>query len=563
MSKRGISGLFPLYGRWLVAASVSAISLLGPVPANAAPPPQAFVPTTLLQAAQNHRDQTFDVIVQGRRGRSTDDVTGDVRAEVAVDKGQARGISRRLALIRGVSAELTGSEIVKLANRPNILAITQDAPVRLTDFQSAYSSGQLWPYASGVARYWWPATQGWLTAPGIAIVDSGVDASVPDLASRVQQVTLTHLEPNSPGDGRGHGTFVASVAAGQAAGYAGAVPNAPIFSLDVMDDHGMAMTSDVIAAAEWIYDHKDADGIRVANFSLGGTVPSSFQFDPVDKAVEKLWLSGVVVVAAAGNYAVDGQPSGVRFAPANDPFVITVGATDMVGTRWTGDDVTAPWSAYGYTLDGFAKPDLAAPGRYIVGAVPPGSTLPAERPDSVVAPGYMQLSGTSFSAPVVAGAAAYLLAAHPSWTPDQVKAALISTATPLPNAQPGSAGAGALNTVAAVKLTDPQDGNEPLTRFVVNDPVSGSAVFDALSWAQTAAADPTWADAYWGSAYWGSAYWGSAYWGSAYWGSAAEADAYWGSASEADNADDDTLASGGYWISPDDRAAAEAALWGP
>jgi serine protease AprX len=563
MSKHVYSRLRCAFGRWPVTAFVCALALLAPLPASADSPQQAFVPRTLLQAAQNEPGRTFSVIVQGRQGRSTDVVADDVRAEVGASRGQSGGIRRRFASISGVASDLTGSEIVKLAGRPNIRAITQDAPVRLTDLQSTYTSDQLWPYASGVAKFWRPATAGGLRAPTIAIIDSGVDASMPDLGSRVQQVTLTQQAPNSPGDGRGHGTFVASIAAGEAADHAGAVPNAEVVSLDVIDDHGMALTSDVVAAADWIYEHKDETGIRVANFSLNGTVPSSFQFDPVDKAVEKLWLSGVVVVAAAGNYAVDGQPSGVRFAPANDPFVITVGATDVVGTLSASDDVSAPWSAYGYTLDGFAKPDIGAPGRYMVGAAPAGSTLALERPDQIVAPGYMQLSGTSFAAPVVAGAAAYLLAVHPSWSPNQVKAALISTADATA-ARPGSSGAGSINAAEAVELDDPPDGNAPLTRFVVADPSGGpTPVFDADAWAQAAAADPAWSDAYWGSAYWGSAYWGSAYWGSAYWGSAASADAYRGSASEADNADDDALGAGGYWISPDDRAAAEAALSGP
>jgi serine protease AprX len=547
-------------GRASVAFVACALALLAPLPANADPPPQAFVPTTLLQGARNAPGATFNVIVQGKRGQSTADVEDDVRAEVAADRGQAQGIRRRFASISGVAAELTGAEIVSLAVHPGILAITEDAPVRLDDSQSIYTSNQLWPYASGVAKFWQPASVGGLQAPAIAIVDSGVDPSAGDFGSRVEQpVTLTQQPDNSPGDGRGHGTFVASIAAGQANGYAGAVPNAPIVSIDVMDDQGVALTSDVVAAADWIYEHKDEAGIRVANFSLNGTVPSSFQFDPVDKAVEKLWLSGVVVVAAAGNYAVDGQPSGVRFSPANDPFVITVGATDEAGTLSTDDDVTAPWSAYGYTLDGFAKPDIGAPGRYMVGAVPGTSTLALESPDRIVAPGYMQLSGTSFAAPVVAGAAAYLLAVHPSWTPDQVKGALMSTASAMPTVQPGSAGAGAIDTAAAVKLTDPPNADGALAPFLVPDPSGGpTSVFDAATWAQVAAANPDWA-----TAYWGSAYWGSAYWGSAYWGSAASADAYWGSSSVANNAAGDAVGTGGYWINADDRAAAEAALWGP
>ena len=196
----------------------------------------------------------------------------------------------------------------------------------------------------------------------------------------LEQVTLTSLPANSPGDGRGHGTFVASIAAGGAGGYLGAAPSAPLVSIDVADDTGKAMTADVIRAADWILANKARLNIRVANFSLHASNPGSFMFDPLNKAVERLWFNDVVVVAAAGNYGELGR--GVPFAPGNDPFVITVGASDVAGTLSTRDDFEAPWSAWGYTLDGFAKPELGAPGRYIVGAVSPTATLAIERPET-------------------------------------------------------------------------------------------------------------------------------------------------------------------------------------
>ena len=106
--------------------------------------------------------------------------------------------------------------------------------------------------------------------PAIAVVDSGIDASRLDFTGRVRaQVNLASLTPNSPGDGRGHGTFVAGVAAGAISGLAGAAPSAPIVSLDVANDAGQARVSDVIAAADWILANKTAHNIRVANFSLG------------------------------------------------------------------------------------------------------------------------------------------------------------------------------------------------------------------------------------------------------------------------------------------------------
>jgi serine protease AprX len=386
-------------------------------------------------------------------------------------------------------------------------------------------SSQIWPVAAGLPPLWEAVAQS--TAPAIAVVDSGIDPGTADVAGRiVNQVTITQSANNSPGDGRGHGTLVASLAAGNADGRAGAAPGAKLVSLDVLDDQGMAQTSDVIAAADWIYQHKDDDGIRVANFSLTGSVGASFQFDPLDRAIERLWLSGVVVVAAAGNYAVNGQPSGVPFAPANDPLVITVGADDTVDTASPADDVAAPWSAFGSTIDGFGKPDLSAPGRMLIGAVPTTATMTSEHPDRVVGPGLMQLSGTSLAAPIVSGAAADILALHPTWTPDQVKGALMTTAIALPNAVPGSSGIGEINAAAAAQVDAPPNPNAALKQFLVpGNPPS----IDTEQWATAAAADPAWASAYWGSTYWGSSYWGSSYWGSAYWGSTATGAAYWGS----------------------------------
>ena len=104
----------------------------------------------------------------------------------------------------------------------------------------------------------------------------------------------------------------------------------------------------------------------------------------------------------------------------------------MGSSQGISDDTMAPWSVWGFTADGFSKPDLAASGRYMAGPVPSSSTLSLERPLSILTSGYMKLSGTSFSAPVVAGAAAQILARHPEWTPDQVKGALLLKARPMP-----------------------------------------------------------------------------------------------------------------------------------
>jgi serine protease AprX len=332
-----------------------------------------------------------------------------------------------------------------------------------------------------------------------------------------------------------------------------------------MDDQGMARTSDVIVAADWILANKAQYGIRVANFSLHSSVANSFMYDPLDKAVERLWFNGVVVVVAAGNYGYADRPSGVPFAPGNDPFVITVGASDTGRSVSVNDDVAAPWSAYGYTLDGFAKPDLAAPGRYMVGPVPTTATLYKERPDHVVEPGYMELSGTSFAAPIVTGIAALILGKHPSFTPDQVKGALMLGAKPLPRASDLSEGVGEVNAGRSVEMSSPPSANQALRRFVASDPITGAPAFNAASWAEAAKGaaswdsaswdSASWAEASWDSASWAEASWSDASWASASWDSSAAAAASWadlslGAASWADNAEGETADADGGLIDP-------------
>src|SRR5207244_3082364 len=184
--------------------------------------------------------------------------------------------------------------------------------------------------------------------------------------------------------------------------------------------------------------------------------------DPLDRALEQLWFNGVVVVAAAGNI---GGPIRTDFAPASDPFIIVVGATETQGTADTSDDTIASFSAYGRSWDGFARPDLVAPGRYIVAPSPAAGSLTAQYPGNVVAPGYLRLSGTSFAAPIVAGAAAQLLARHPSWTPDDVKGALMQTAQAVaPGAAVGAAGAGEPDAALAAAVgpaVEPNSAPDP------------------------------------------------------------------------------------------------------
>jgi serine protease AprX len=503
----------------------------------------AFVPQTLLYQAASQPHGQFRVIVQQRPGNAPNSLSAEVDHAQEIANGKPAEILNQFSSIDGGAVQLTGEQLKVLADDPRVAAIIPDRPVESTGATAsggAYSNSQLWPVTVQAPQIW--AQDGSSanadSAPAIAVIDSGVDADVPALSGRVSaQVNLyTGDGPNHAQDGRGHGTLVAGLAAGADPTHAGVDPRAKIVSVDVLDDNGSGYTSDVIAACDWVLQHADEDNIRVVNLSLHGTQNSSFLFDPLNKAVERLWLDGIVVVAAAGNYASAGAASGVRFAPANDPFILTVGASDINGTASPSDDFAAPWSAWGYTNDGFMKPELAAPGRMMIGPVPSYASLLTVLPQRKVAPGYMWMSGTSFAAPVASAAAAYVLSQHPSWTPDQVKGALMATAAaPSALTNAGALGLGTVQPVTAAAIASPPNPNAGLNAFVKPD-ATGRPTFDSAAWKLAALANPSWnqsasASMSWASMSWASMSWASMSWASMSWASMSWASMSWASMS--------------------------------
>src|SRR5204863_9895457 len=204
-------------------------------------------------------------------------------------------------------------------------------------------------------------------------------------------------------------------------------------------------------------------------------------------------------------------------APGNDPFVITVGATDQNGTSDASDDTIPSWSAHGKTMDGFSKPDLSAPGRYMISTAPMDGTIAKTVPDRVVAPGYMWMSGTSFATPVVSAAAAQILARHPNFTPDQVKGTLMLAANYLPNVSDNAGGVGEIDAGVASTIDNPPNPNVGLYQFVSNDSTTGSPSFDASRWASylqcsASRAQPAWSVASSAESTWKASRWFSASW---------------------------------------------------
>src|SRR5213078_2063292 len=127
--------------------------------------------------------------------------------------------------------------------------------------------------------------------------------------------------------------------------YIGVAPDANLISIKASDDTGQSSVLDVIYALQFAVDHKADYNIRVVNLSLDSTTAQSYKVDPLDAAAEAAWFKGIVVVAAAGNRGTDADA--VNYAPANDPYVISVGAVDDQGTKNTLDDSLANWSSRG------------------------------------------------------------------------------------------------------------------------------------------------------------------------------------------------------------------------
>jgi hypothetical protein len=193
------------------------------------------------------------------------------------------------------------------------------------------------------------------------------------------------------------------------------------------------------------------------------------------------------------------------------------------------DDAAAPWSAWGYTADGFLKPELGAPGRYLIGNVPDHATLMQQRAQNKVGPNKLELSGTSFSAGIVSGIVDDLLTDHPDWTPGMVKGALMVSAqlTAQPNTQ---LGVGEANFAAADAVAAPPNPNAALDVFVSAGDGDGSGpAFDAVAWASAASSNAAWSSAAWSSVAWSSAAWSSVAWSSAAWSSVAWSSAAWSS----------------------------------
>ncbi|MEO5953532.1 MAG: S8 family peptidase, partial [Chloroflexia bacterium] len=480
---------------------------------------QAMVHPQLLAAAAQNPAAMVKVIVQ--KSAKTD----------APDKmvEQLGGtVTSQLNIINAFVAKIPAGSISRLAAAGNIRAITPDAKVvdtskedyaKATEATEATDAGtnsnliSAYPQSTGATSLWNNNIQG--QGVTVAVVDSGVNGLHEDLkgsngASRV--VVNKEFSPSTDThDGYGHGTHVAGIIGGNGArsngGYIGMAPKVNLINVKVGDDNGNLQESDVIAGLEWIYNNHTAQNIKVVNLSLTSSLFSVYHISPLDAAAEILWFNRIVVVVAAGNNGI-----AALNPPANDPFVITVGAVDDKGTPGISDDTIPSYSAYGVVIGGVGlgtliKPDLVAPGTNIISTL--ASTKAVVYRDHApnrVNNYYFRMSGTSMAAPVVAGAVALLLQDEPTLNPDQVKYRLKATANHNPLQWQYNllkAGAGYLDIYAAVNSNTNQTAN-------TGQPAS------LLLW--TGSTPPIWGGGTtWNSVNWSSVNWSSVNWSSVNW----------------------------------------------
>jgi serine protease AprX len=280
-----------------------------------------------------------------------------------------------------------------------------------------------------------------LTGKGvtIAIVDTGIYPH-PDLINPTNRIVAFRDFINGrtdPYDDNGHGTHVAGDAASNGFSssglYAGPATEANLVGVKVLGADGGGSLSTVLQGIDFVIENRVALNIRIMNLSLGAIPFTNYVNDPLAQAVRRAWRAGIVVFAAAGNTG----PNGTINTPGFDPLIITVGATQDKETVDRSDDEYAFYTSRGPTVNGFVKPDIAAPGSNITSLLAPNSTLVQQFPNNRVGNVYFTLSGTSMATPIAAGAAAQLLQAYPALRPDQVKALLKETSTFIADGVPG------------------------------------------------------------------------------------------------------------------------------
>ena len=418
-----------------------------------------------------------------------------------------------------VLARLSPQALAAVERDPRVLIATHDTDIVMTgggvegdldDVGGPSPADSVGLLAINGPLAWKDATGKDIT---VALMDSGI-ANHPDLSGRVKTRVDFVKDDTKLLDPAGHGTHIAGIIAAKGE-MMGVAPDARLVSLRVLDANGDGKLSNVVKAFDWLLKHsKDID---VLNISWGAPQATSYHKDLLAAMTESAWFAGVTVVVAAGN---SGAGTNTVTTPAGDPFVITVGSFDDQGTADQSDDVESLFSSRGLTLDGFAKPDVLAPGRHIVSLRAYGAANENLRPQFLrqsrrhpLGPAeYIKMSGTSAAAGFVSGIAALVLSDHKHITPTEVKGAIVAGSRAMPGAS-----APAVDAAAAIDATGPANVGLRPSMLFVHALLTSGVRFKGVTWEGITWEGITWESITWEYFKWEYVSWETVSWESVSW----------------------------------------------
>jgi minor extracellular protease Epr len=303
-------------------------------------------------------------------------------------------ITKNYTIIDGFAANLTAYEVKILKGNPRVAGVESDVKITALDIKGdrQIEADHVW-------------TAGY-TGKGIpvAILDTGIDVTHQEFSGRILKChSEISKKSDTCNDQNGHGTHVAGIvgAAGVNMASKGVAPAVSLYIDQVLDSNGNGKLSDIVAGIDWSVKN----GAKVISMSLGTTPISTLEpncdasFQSLTKAIEKATISGISVVAAAGNYGNNGIS-----APACISYTIAVGAVDNT-------DTIAPFSSIGMPMKDH-------------GIVAPGVNIYS----TWLSNDYLSLNGTSMATPFVSGTIALMLNGNPNLSPTDIKNILFNTA---------------------------------------------------------------------------------------------------------------------------------------
>jgi serine protease AprX len=447
--------------------------------------PNMALHPALQYGAQVEPDRRVQVLVQKARLQiATKGFAAGLRAELAGDD---------IDLVKSGVLEVPQRLLPQLASNPDVLYVTPNIRMATTAI-NASALKTTHQQSLEITNIWNGVGTRQATGQGVtvAVVDSGADAKHPAFARSGKLIaTSVSGKPNS--DENGHGTHVAGIINGwdTQGRYIGVAPDARVISVRVAEKNGSCTEADLLHGLDWVYKNRSKYAIKVLNLSITGQMVSDYTTSPICAAVEQLWLAGVTVVVSAGNRGA--EQNAVAYAPANDRFVITVGALDGMGTPVPWDDQLAWFSSRGWLNNWqYYKPEVVAPGRKIVAPLASNSLLRQQFADRITDTNYIRLSGTSMAAPIISGIVALMLEEFPNLTPNQIKWLL---------------------KYGIMGYAGQQDqAHMPKPTTMMTYAAHGNVASENQGIALNRGINPSTKTVNWSQAYWDQAYWDQAYW---------------------------------------------------